>query len=202
MLQVSWATAGQDRSQCCLSKAKYTTGVQMKDRAFMGGQTQRAAAQGLEFRDIHMSAAMRLGSKWQKVITKGTFHCTGSGGLSAREGEGWKYPAHQKNSRFLLTWAHIDVQHLHREQALFSTGSKPADSLRPSADCSVPNPKALCSFPHKSCCNVYLLGKSHSQDLTQPTPLPQLLLCNYFDHFSHLQTLLRNNVRPAELVNR
>lgn len=80
----------------------------------MRGQTQRAAAQGLEFRNIHISAAaMRQGSKWQKVITKGTFHCTGSGELQARQGGGWKFPACQNNSRLTLTWAHIDVQHLH-----------------------------------------------------------------------------------------
>lgn len=64
----------------------------------MRGQTQRAAAQGLEFRNIHISAAaMRQGSKWQKVITKGTFHCTGSGELQAREDGGWKYPACQNS---------------------------------------------------------------------------------------------------------
>lgn len=98
MLQVSWATAGQGRSQCCLHKAKNTTWVQVKDWAFMRGQTQRAAAQGLEFRNIHISAAaMRQGSKWQKVITKGTFHCTGSGELQARQGGGWKYPACQNS---------------------------------------------------------------------------------------------------------
>lgn len=60
----------------------------------MRGQTQRAAAQDLEFRNIHISAAaMRQGSKWQKVITKGTFHCTGSGELSAREGGRMEVPS-------------------------------------------------------------------------------------------------------------
>lgn len=38
----------------------------------MRGQTQGAAAQGLQFRNIRISAAaMRQGLKWQKVITKG-----------------------------------------------------------------------------------------------------------------------------------
>lgn len=134
MLQVSWATAGQGRSQCCLHKAKNTTWVQEKDWAFMRGQTQRAAAQGLEFRNIHISAAaVRQGSKWQKVITKGTFHCTGSGELSAREGGGWK----SQHTEQQLTCAPTDVQHLPWEQpaakALFSLGSQPADSLNPFA---------------------------------------------------------------------
>lgn len=152
MLQVSWATAGQGRSQCGLHKAKNTTWVQEKDWAFMRGQAQRAAAPGLELRNIHISAAaVRQGSKWQKVITKGTFHCTGSGELLARQRGGWKYPEHQNNSRLMLTCAHIDVQHLHWEQpapkTLFSLGSKPAASLSLLAACSAPNPKALCPAP-------------------------------------------------------
>lgn len=93
--------------------------------------------------------------------------------------------------RLTLTWAHIDVQHLHWEQpspkALFSLGSKPADSLSPFADGSVPNLKALCCapFPTKAAAVFTCQPKSHSQDLSQPTPLPQLLLCNYSDDFSH-----------------
>lgn len=123
---------------------------------------------------------------------------------------GWrmKYPAHLNNSRLVLPCAHSDVQHLHWEQpapkAPFSLGSKPADSLSPFAACSAPNMKALCCapFPKKLQQCLPVSQKRHSQDLTQPTPLPQLLLCNYFDDFSHFQVLLGNNLRPAELVNR
>jgi len=58
----------------------------------MRGQTQTAAAQGLEFRNISISvAATRQGSKWQKVITKGTGRSpTAEAQESCRKHRGWR----------------------------------------------------------------------------------------------------------------
>lgn len=77
----------------------------------MRGQTQTAAAQGLEFRNSSVSAAAtRQGSERQRVITKGRdlpLH-----GLRRATGKGgWKFkrPVRRNNSRLVLDVAQVDV---------------------------------------------------------------------------------------------
>lgn len=79
MLQVNWPTAGQGTSQCGWHETKKHNWSSREGLSFYE-RSDLAAAQGVEFRNIHIpaAAAVRQGSKWQKAITKGTFHCTGS----------------------------------------------------------------------------------------------------------------------------